>query len=323
MLSIVSVKLILNIFLLVSICICVYFTTLYMREKEVTQRIKVGLHNYIEEEQRQQIELLKRQFYVQVSKKNRYIEYLRLLINKSTINTKFKIVTPFVIILLNAASSLIFYLISAKTISIIYSNIIFLIFGFLVPQIFLKMIIILKGSKVDKMLIDFMNILINFLSVKNDIVYAIENSVKYASDPIKTFLEKFVFEVQHGVPPYTALVNLGKSVENEQFKFLCKALSLCNKTSGKYLQITSKAKDLYIKTYEKDLERKNEALKSSFGLIGMVIIAAITLYLLKIINPNLFIQLKESHFGQFLVSYVVLSLLIVILIALNSLKFDY
>lgn len=294
-----------------------------MREKEVAKKIKIGLHNYIEEEQKQQIELLKRQFYVQVSKKNRYIEYLRLLINKSTINTKFKIVTPFVVILINAASSLIFYLISVNTINIIYSNIIFLMFGFIVPQIILKLIIILKGSKVDKMLIDFMNILINFLSIKNDIVYAIENSVKYTNDPIKTFLEKFVFEVQHGVPPYIALVNLSKSIENEQFKFLCKALSLCNKTSGKYLQITSKAKDLYIKTYEKDLERKNEALKSSFELISMVIIAAVTIYLLKFINPNLFIQLKTSQAGQILVSYVILSISVVIIIALSSLKFDY
>ncbi|MBU3173292.1 type II secretion system F family protein [Clostridium estertheticum] len=317
------VYLILNIMLLITIVIFVYFSISYLIEQKIIGKIKKGFDNYVEEEQKRQMEIIKKKFYIQTNKKHRYTEYLRFLITKSTINNRFKIVTPLTMIIINVLTSIVFYSLSSLTLNIIYSNILIGAFGFVVPQLFLMVLTALKGNKVDKMLIDYMNLLINFLSVQNNIVYAIENSTKFIEEPLKTFSEQFLFEVNHGVPPYTALLGLGKKVENTQFKFLCKTLSLCNTTSGKYLMITTKAKDLYMKTYDKDMERKNEALKSSFGIVGMVAIGAATIYTLSFINPKLFIQLTTTTMGQLLTSYIVFSFIVVILIAVNSLSFDY
>lgn len=315
--------LILNVMILIAIVICVLYTILFLIEKGVYIKIKQGFSDYVEEEEKQQIESLKRKFYVKTKKKFKYIEYLRLLITKSTINKKIKIITPVTVIVINILTSILFYTVSDKLIDVIPTNIVISIFGFIFPQLVLKILAIFKGNKVDKMLIDYMNLLINFLSIQDNVVYAIEHSVVNINEPLKTFSEQFIFEVKHGIPPYKALLSLGSKVENEQFKFMCKMLSLCNRTSGKYLLVTTKAKNLYIKTYGKDMDRKNEVLKNSMGLLGMVVLGIIGVKLLTLINPNLLYQLKTTSVGHVLITYLVFTFIVVILIAINSLKFDY
>lgn len=300
--------------------ICSYFLAEYLYSKHISKKIRIGINNYIEREQNYKIRMLKEQYYLLNQKKFVYIGYLRKLIVKAAVRSNF--INPPLIIVLNVLSTFVFYNISKKIIGIFPTDLLIGVFGFFLPQIVLKILAIVNSGKTDKLLIDYINLLINFCGIKDDIVYAIENASKFIADPLKLFSEEFVFEVRHGITPYNALMNLSTKIENDQFKFICKSLALASKNSNNFNKILNKQKDTYMDLYEKEMEKKNEAIKGCLGIVSIGFFALIIVFSLTLLNVKLQTEIKMTTSGNIIATYIAASIIFTITLAINSLNVD-
>lgn len=311
--------------------LAIFFLVLYLSFLMVTEaydinldvKIKKGVQNFIETEQEAQFQLLKNKYYIKKKKTSNYRENLNKLILKSGINLKFQLITPTTVIVLSTITSIFCFLISFKISNNLFAAAAIAFTGYNIPRIIIFFIADYKGSKVDSILIDYLNLLINFCTIKDDIVYAVENSIPFIAEPLKTYSEIFVFEVKHGIMTVVALQNLSDKIDNLQFKFLCKSLQLCCKNTGKYLSVLFKSKELYMKYYEKYLDRKKEAKKGRNSLFAMIILSALVFYFLIYINPDLVQELKVTKMGKCIVFYNILVYIITFFVAVNISKFEY
>ncbi|MCX7884654.1 MAG: hypothetical protein N2448_06455 [Caloramator sp.] len=181
-----------------------------------------------------------------------------------------------------------------------------------------------NASKIDSQLVYFINILINFCHVKNDIVFAIEKAIPYLLEPLKTFCIAFVNEVRYGISPFDALENLKNKVDNKKFKLLIKNLQLCCKyDNGSFVEVLSNFNKI-MKDYTIERDRRKSEVRKSRGVIYlMMLISFAIMYGLIQINPYLIIAIRKEFTGQLIVFFNIFVYLFAVYKSITIEKFDY
>ncbi|UZQ48827.1 type II secretion system F family protein [Clostridium kluyveri] len=164
-------------------------------------------------------------------------------------------------------------------------------------------------NKIDKQLLVYINTLKNLCSSNNDIVVIIEKSIDYVEEPIKEYLEQFVFECRKGIPVYKAFRNLEDKVENKRFKQLIKNLAICSKHEANYEKIIKKSK-VILKHYFEEKERRTKAVNSGRSIIVITLFMGLfTLNILQSFSGNLLDTLKTTLVGNVLLGYFLIVLI--------------
>ncbi|ERI90709.1 hypothetical protein HMPREF1982_03747 [Clostridiales bacterium oral taxon 876 str. F0540] len=164
-------------------------------------------------------------------------------------------------------------------------------------------------NKIDKQLLVYINTLKNLCSSNNDIVVIIEKSIDYVEEPIKEYLEQFVFECRKGIPVYKAFRNLEDKAENKRFKQLIKNLAICSKHEANYEKIIKKSK-VILKHYFEEKERRTKAVNSGRSIIVITLFMGLfTLNILQSFSGNLLDTLKNTLVGNVLLGYFLIVLI--------------
>lgn len=164
-------------------------------------------------------------------------------------------------------------------------------------------------NKIDKQLLVYINILKNLCSSNNDIVVIIEKSIPYVEEPIKEYLEQFVFECRKGISVNKAFRTLEDKIENKRFKQLIKNLAICSKHEANYEKIIKKSK-VILKHYFEEKERRKKAVNSGRSVIVITLFMGLfTFNILQSFSGNLLDSLKTTLVGNMLLGYFLIVLI--------------
>ncbi|WP_026883537.1 hypothetical protein [Clostridium akagii] len=251
---------------------------------------------------------------------NKLTVFIRDTIKRANIRNKF--INPSIIIFVSIIISGISFIFLFQILIFIQALILSL-FIFTMPCTIIYFISEIVGSKTNKSIIDFLNLLDNHLEIKDDINFAIKNCTTFELEPLTTYCKDYDFDTSYGDTPMVALNKFSNKVDNEQLKNLFKRLINCNKNSGKYKLVVKRFKENYLDLYDKMLDRRKDATKSRFFIIIMIVSIVIVILLLIVSNNNLQYLLMTTKVGQTLVTFLMISLIVTFFIAIDVGRFKF
>lgn len=294
-----------------------------IHEKKIAEKIVKNIDKINEDYQKRLINLRYRQYYVSTDKKKNYLEGLDILIEKTNIRNKFSIMSSEVLIIISVINSFIIFIYAYRFLYNFLAGLIIALFCYFIPEYILKIFAHRNANKADEQLVHYINVLKNFCQINDDIVFAIEKSIPYTRDPIRTFNIHFMAEVKHGISPFEALENYKNKIDNKKFKLLIKNLQLCVKHNGKYIEVLDKSKDI-IKNYNIEKKRrKSEGEKAKTAILAMIVISLVIIFSMTKINPDLVGKLRTSFVGQMVVIFNVIVYLVTIYMFLTVERFNH
>jgi Flp pilus assembly protein TadB len=239
----------------------------------------------------------------------RFIDKIDELVERSRIKTIFPFITSELLI----AGTFVLALVSAFLFNRYYGFWLYTVSTF--ASVILLIVFTLKYmekrtfNKIDKQLLVYINTLKNLCSSNNDIVVIIEKSIPYVEEPIREYLEQFVFECRKGIPVYKAFRNLEDKVENKRFKQLIKNLAICSKHEANYEKIIKKSK-VILKHYFEEKERRKKAVNGGRSVIVITFAMGLfTFNILESFSGNLLNTLKTTLVGNVLLGYFLIVLI--------------
>lgn len=311
---------ILKILLFLSVFIGILTFLLSSKERQIVEKLSEGLNELNKKYEKRLLKMQYKKYYT--DKKETYIDKLDILIEKSNIRRKLRISSEMLIII-SLLLSIVVFILSMRILFNIFAATSLSIATFFIPKLILSIIANINASKVDNELMNYINVLENFCTIKDDIIYAIENSIPYMQEPLRTFSISFLSEVNHGITPTTALENYKSKVDNRKFKILIKDLQLCANYTGSYVNVLHKSKEV-AKNYTIEKNRRKEEAHKNRGYIYIMMLISFIIFcgLLKI-NPDLVIFLKTNIKGQLIVTYNICIYLYAIYKSITIQKFEF
>lgn len=264
-----------------------------------------------------------RQHFKEIEKEEtRVVRFIKLLLLKANIKSDF--LNVYTILMLSVLSGVLSFIV-ANLILTWFQSLIVGGFGALLPTTILYMIAEWIGDKTNFYFIDLLNLLQNYLEIKDDINFAMSSVInpRYKIGNLKQFIEEYVFDIGHGYSTEDSLARFSNKVDNQQIKDLCNTLINCSKTSGKYLLVISRYSSNYVELYDKLIERRTEAKKKRGGMFSVFGVGILLLLATSISNEKMFETLQASRIGQGLVSLTLISLIIVFFLAISIGKFEF
>lgn len=280
--------------------------TIEVREKKYLNKILDDVNKiYAERQKEREAKFL----YEGSTNDKRFIDKIDELVERSRIKTIFPFITSELLI----AGTLVLALVSAFLLNKLYGFWLYTVVAF--AFVIFIVVLVLKYlekrtfNKIDKQLLVYINTLKNLCSSNNDIVVIIEKSIPYVEEPIKEYLEQFVFECRKGIPVYKAFRNLEDKVENKRFKQLIKNLAICSKHEANYEKIIKKSK-VILKHYFEEKERRKKAVNSGRSVIVITFAMGLfTFNILESFSGNLLNALKTTLVGNVLLGYFLIVLI--------------
>ena len=261
--------------------------------------------------------------YEGATKDKKLIEKLDGLLQKSRIRSVFRFLTSEILIMATIALatvvSIIIYLFSN---SMILSIAAFIFIGFAVILIFKSMANI-SFNKIDKQQLSYTNILKNLSVSNNDIVSIFEKSIPYADEPIKGYVEQFVFECKKGISLEKAFKNLEDKIENGRFKQLLKNLLIASKHDGNYGKVLNESRIIFKHYYAEKERRKKEVNSGRLGITLIVVIGIVVFKLLESFTGNIFVMLNQTSVGNVLLVYFLIVFIYAIYKFVNLDRLNY
>lgn len=180
----------------------------------------------------------------------------------------------------------------------LYISIIFGGVAAIVPFIFLQLFSDMMGYRVKRMSVDFLIILRRFLigGKGSDIFEAFSKASKYVLQPLKSYVELFVFEYKHKLNPIQCFENLKDRIESSELRIYIENLLICYVRGGDLVEITD--------TFIEEIERQNddedeENAKDMLLSLGLYILLAVNfLILYMLFNSSYKGAVFDSQWGQ-------------------------
>lgn len=250
------------------------------------------------------------------------IKYIKGLLTKANIRSPLVNVTS--VILISVISGVIGFSISKSFLTSIQALIVGAFFITL-PGV----IILLYGEKIgtrtNQYFIDFLGILQNYLEIKDDINFAMDNvrNPRFKLGVLNRFAEEYMYDIKHGYTIEQALNNFSLKIDNGEIKNLCQTLTNCSKTSGKYLLVVKRYAENYTEIFDKLIERQDGAKKERKQILLMLVSAIMVLLATSFSQKDMFSKLQTSAIGQGLVILLIISLIILFYLSIYVGRFEF
>lgn len=168
----------------------------------------------------------------------------------------------------------------------------------IVPYIVLQLFSDIMGYRVRKMSVDFLNILRRFLvgGKGNDIFAAFKKASKYVLQPLKNYIEIFIYEYEHKVNPIQCFENLRDRLENNELKLYIDNLQICYVRGGDMIELT----DTFISEIDKQNDDEDEEnARDTLLSMGLYILLGLNFLVLYVLfNSSYKTAIFESLWGQ-------------------------
>lgn len=313
----------LKILMFIGIFIVILSFVLLSMERRFYSKIAENIGTLNEKYEKRLIKLKYRQYYAPKARKKGIVESYDILIGKSNLRKYIPFLSGEIMIIASVIVAIFAFIWSMSYLHNIFSSLVISGFAVLVIKLILKIIANYNASKTDDQLLSYIDILENFCSVEDNIVFAIERAIPFTKEPLQSFSEAFIYEVKHGIPLITALENFKSKIENKKFKNLLKNIQLCAKNSGSYIKTLRKSKKIIQKYTEERGRRKKDVRDARKSILSMIFISLVIIYGLIGINPNLPDMLKSDLTGQLIVTFNIFIYLFGVYKSITLEKFEY
>jgi tight adherence protein B len=303
--------------------VAIYNFVYYTREQRIADKIAKGINAISQKHEKKILRLRYRQYYKSIKKSKNYIEELDIKIEKANARNHIKILTAETLIIFNIILAIPAFILAYKLFYNVIAALLISSCVFSIPIIILNIQGYKNAAKVDTQLVYYINILKNFCHIQDDIIFAIERSIPYLREPLKSYNICLVNEVKHGISPYDAFENYKNKVGNKRFKLLIKNLQLCIKYKGRYVEVLTKSKDVLKKYSIEKNRRKTESKNARFVIYAMVLVSIGIFYGVVVINPFLLIELRKDLIGQLIIIYNIAVYVYALYKSITIEKFEY
>ena len=164
---------------IVPLFIISYYSISFLIERNINDKIRANLEELNKNYEKRLLTLKYKQFITSSKKKKSYLNKLDILIQKSNVRNKISILTSEVVVIIGGLLGVtagvgMFYVLYN-----VLASITIMIAVFKIPELILHIIANRNAKKVDDYLVTFLGTLQNLCYIKDDIVFAITNSVPY------------------------------------------------------------------------------------------------------------------------------------------------
>lgn len=250
-----------------------------------------------------QIEKEAKLLYEGATKDKKFIDKIDGLLQKSRIRTVFSFLTSEILVLITiVAAAIVGILVFFCTKFWILAVAAFVI-TVAVVVILLQLMSRLTFNKIDKLQLGYINILKNLSVSNSDIVTIFSKSIPYVDEPMKSYVEQFVFECKKGIPLDRAFKNFEDKIENKRFKQLIKNIAIASKHDANYEKVLNASRIIF-KHYSSEKERRKKAVGSGrMDIILIVFMGAVVFKLLEAFTGNIYSTLRQTPLGNVLLAY--------------------
>lgn len=251
------------------------------------------------------------------------IKRIEIIILKSNIRKYLSFITPKFILVSSIFIGVAVFVITYKLLNnIITSTILFGIFGF-IPIYILEIMSSYNNLKIERNFLYFLNILMNFAQLKDDVNFAFKKSVTYVEEPLKSYCNTFIEEVKRGLPIEEGLDNFKDKLENSKFKLFLKNAQLVVKHGGSFLSLATSNLEIIKQLQMEKARRKSEtAIGRLMIFVMMGINIALAIYMFGL-YPDTLEKIRTDFYGQVIVLVNTTNLFIVFYLSLRLQKLDY
>lgn len=264
-----------------------------------------------------------KQLYEGVSSDLKFIDKIDDLIDRSGIRILFPILTSEMFIFITFLLAFIIAYI------IFYFTSYWLYFVGTFFGVIFAIILILKlmarrtYDRIDDQILLYINTLINICSSNDDIITIIDKAIPYLGSPLRQYSEQFVFECHRGISLDKAFKNFEDKVESKRFRQLLKNLSICSKYEANYKKILNKSRIIMKHYYVEKERRRKEVAQGRQQIIITLVLGLILFRITGSFTDNLFYIMKHTTFGNVLLSYMLVVVLIAIYKFITLDKMNY
>lgn len=298
------------ILILISLVILVFLVINNINTNKVEKHV-MGIVGSINKKYEHRITAAKEEAYIKNTKKHK-IDYFDDLVLRTKIRDKIPFFTGEILIIISIVSAIVFF-ISVNSIS---KNVVLKfeagILGFMIPGLIMQQMSINVFDSIDDKILLFIDTAINFSTIRNELLFILENTVEYLSGPLKSVISQLVNELKRGVPTKVAFQNADNKVDNIKLKELFKNLYIVSLKDADYKGVLETARNGHEKFYEQKMKGKRRVSEGKKGLIILIVVVFFIFIGLNGFSSNLIGILEDTIQGNLLVNYFGLISIIIV-----------
>ena len=208
------------------------------------------------------------------------------LIDKSNIRRFIPFMNFYVLLLISMLVFAIFYVITYEFLRFIPSSLIIAGIFFFMPATFLEIMGAYNSEYIRRKLGYFISILLQWIDVKEDIIYAFEKSIPVVGEPLKSYIRDMTIQVKRGMEPQKALDILQIKIGNPQFTDFILNIKQSIKYRGNLQILLKNMEGQFYKLEQEFNRRKISTIWDKIYIIAAMILVIFVSYFLLRSNPK-------------------------------------
>lgn len=117
------------------------------------------------------------------------------------------------------------------------TSIVVAVFLALTPTLLMQSLTTLNNKRTRHMIANFLTLLLGYLEVRNDLIYALENVMDDVEDPMRSYLMDAVAQLRNNFDPDTVFDILAYKLNSKQFFIIAKNFKSVFKNGGDIIQL--------------------------------------------------------------------------------------
>lgn len=208
------------------------------------------------------------------------------LIDKSNIRRFIPFMNFYVLLFISILVFAIFYVITYDFLRFVPSSIIIAGIFFFMPAIFLEIMGAYNSEHTRRKLGYFISILLQWIDVKEDIIYAFEKSIPVVGEPLKSYIRDMTIQVKRGMDQQDALTILKMKIGNPQFTDFILNIKQSIKYRGNLQVLLKNMEGQFYKLEQEFNRRKISTIWDKIYIIAAMILVIFVSYFLLRSNPK-------------------------------------
>lgn len=208
------------------------------------------------------------------------------LIDKSNIRRFIPFMNFYMLLFISLLVFAIFYVIVYDFLRFIPSSFIIAGIFFFLPAIILEIAGSYNSERTRRKLGYFISILLQWIDVKEDIIYAFEKSIPVVGEPLKSYIRDMTIQVKRGMDPQDALTILQMKIGNPQFTDFILNIKQSIKYRGDLQVLLKNMEGQFYKLEQEFNRRKISTIWDKIYIIVAMMLVIFVSYFLLRSNPK-------------------------------------
>lgn len=301
-----NLKIILYALLFVFLAILCYGFTFLVVDLKKRNFLSTFFDSFSKKYEERQIEQEAKLLYEGATEEKTFMERIDLLLQRSRLKEALPFLTSEILILITLLAAVVISITVYAYCKFLIASIAAFILVIFAVIITLQFMARITFNKIDKIQLGYSSVLKNLSISNSDIVLIFEKSIPYASEPLKGYVEQFVFECKKGIPISKAFKGFEDKIENKRFKQLIKNLEIASKHDANYEKVLNESRIIFKHYFAEKERRKKAIINGRAGILLIVIIGFVVLKLLEAFTGDILTQLRQTPVGNVLLIYFLL-----------------